>query len=101
MEDEGMGFDVNKDVPGSNGSAQTCSKRYFSINFLPEEDSDISLTSTIVEVKSYANTMRDLEQPVEPSAPAAPTADPTRAEGASYMASAASVAVTLAAFTLY
>jgi hypothetical protein len=100
-DDEGMGFDVNKDVPGIDGSAQTCSKRYFSVNLIPEEDSDILLTSDVVSVKSYANSMRDLDQPEEPTEPSAPSADPTRAEGAKYLASAVSVAATLAALTLY
>lgn len=100
-EDEGMGFDISKDIPGINGSAQTCSKRYFSINLLPEEDSELLLTSNIVTVESFANTMRDLDQPEEPTPPAAPSADPTRAEGSKYLAATASVAATLAALTLY
>jgi len=37
--DEGYGFDFSKDIEGIGGAAKVCSKRYYSINLLPEEES--------------------------------------------------------------
>jgi len=98
--DKGKGYDANKDVEAVDGGVPDCKNRFLSINLMSETTTKVPLTSNIVTVKSYVNTVRDVTAPVVPSVPAGPSADPTR-DAAQYLAAGAAAAASLAALTLY
>jgi len=100
-DDTGLGHDRYEDVDGVDNDVPDCSERFFSINLMPEEESNNLLSSVTVSIQSYPNMPIDLDELVIPTEPKNPSADPTRDEGAQFLAASAAAAISLAAMTLY